>query len=252
MSRSMPVLVEMHSATSPDSQALSPVLAEIVRAAGGRLVLLRIDLDSQPGLGDQAQVIALLGGRPAPLFAGNPPRDQIEQVLSEVLAVAAQQGLTGFVQITGDAPEADEEPAEAPLPPLHQEARDALERGDVEAAKSAYERAIAESPADDLAKVGLAQVSLLARLQGKTLEQIRTAAAENPSDIDAQLDVADLDLSGGHVDDAFNRLLAMFPKVDADGKSRIRERLVELFDVVGADEPRVARARQQLTNLLFA
>jgi putative thioredoxin len=254
LSQRMPVLVEMHSASSPDSKALSPVLAEIVRSAEGRLVLLRLDLDAHPTLGNQAQVLALLGGRPAPLFAGNPPKDQLVQVISEVLAVAAQQGLTGYAEITGDADAAAEDaaPAEAPLHPLHQEAKDALERGDIATAKSAYERALAESPADDDAKIGLAQVSLLERLQGKTLEQIRSAAAENPNDIDAQFDVADLDLSGGHVDDAFNRLLGLFTKVDADGKTRVRERLIELFDVVGGDEPRVVRARQRLTSLLFA
>lgn len=252
LSQRMPVLVEMHTATSPDSQALSPVLAEIVRSAEGRLVLLRLDLDEHPTLGNQPQVIALIGGRPAPLFSGNPPKDQLVQVISEVLAVAAQQGLSGHVQITGEGDGAEEAPAAPALPPLHQEAQDALQRGDIAAAKSAYERALAESPADDNAKVGLAQVSLLERLQGKTLEQIRSAAAENPNDIDAQFDVADLDLSGGHVDDAFNRLLGLFAKVDADGKARIRERLVELFDVVGADEPRVVRARQRLTSLLFA
>lgn len=252
LSQRMPVLVEMHTATSPDSQALSPVLAEIVRSAEGRLVLLRLDLDAHPTLGNQPEVIALIGGRPAPLFSGNPPKDQLVQVISEVLAVAAQQGLSGHVRITGEGAGADEAPAAPPLPPLHQEAQEALQRGDIAAAKSAYERALAESPADDDAKVGLAQVSLLERLQGKTLEQIRSAAAENPNDIDAQFDVADLDLSGGHVDDAFNRLLGLFAKVDADGKTRVRERLVELFDVVGADEPRVVRARQRLTSLLFA
>jgi len=134
---------------------------------------------------------------------------------------------------------------------LH-EARDALERGDIEAAKAAYQQALNEQPGDDDAKVGLAQVSLLARLQGRTMPEIRERAAANPVDVDAQLDVADLDLSGGHVDDAFDRLLTLYPKTDDDGRTRVRERLLELFDVVGNEDARVGRARQRLTSLLFA
>ena len=98
---------------------------------------------------------------------------------------------------------------------------------------------------------GLAQANLLGRLQGKTLDEIRNAAASAPDDLAAQLDVADLDLSGGHVDDAFDRLLTLFPKLDADGKRAVRERLVELFEVVGTDDPRVVAARRRLTNLLY-
>ncbi|SJM52133.1 tetratricopeptide repeat protein [Gulosibacter sp. 10] len=248
-SQRIPVLVQVYSESDPDSTALGPVLADIVRSAEGRLVLLRIDADAYPELGGQTSVLALVGGRPLPLFQGNPPQQQIAQVLNELLQVAAQQGLTGQVQITGEPQEA---PAPKPLPPLHQEAQDALQRGDVEAAKSAYERQLAESPADDDAKIGLAQVNLLVRLQDKTLQEIRDRAAQHPEDVDAQLDVADLDLSGGHVDDAFARLLGLFPKLDAADKTRVRERLLELFDVAGPEDGRVVRARQRLTSLLFS
>lgn len=252
LSQFLPVIVEMHAAWSSDAQALSPVLARLVRAAHGRLVLVRIDLDANPALGQQPQVLALLGGRPLQLFAGNPPEAQLQQVLDEVLQVAAQQGMRGFVQIAGAGDDgAPAEPAEPELPPLHREAYEAVERGDFEAGIAAFDRAIAQNPADDDARAGRAQVSLLARLDGKTLDAIRGAAAQAPDDLDAQLDVADLDLSGGHVDDAFDRLLTIFPTLDADGKTRIRERLLDLFLVVGVADPRVAKARARLTNLLF-
>lgn len=250
LSMRMPVLVEMHAAWSSEAQQLTPVLADVVRAAGGRVLLLRIDLDAHPELGRQPQVLALFGGQPMPLFQGSQPRAQIEAVIDELLQAAASRGLDGRIEIEGAEHAAPAAPP--PLPPLHQEAQDALARGDIEAAKSAYQRALNEQPGDDDAKVGLAQVSLLGRLQGKTLAEIRERAAEHPVDVDAQLDVADLDVSGGHVDDAFNRLLGLYPKTDDEGRTRVRERLLELFDVVGAEDARVARARQRLTSLLFA
>ena len=63
--------------------------------------------------------------------------------------------------------------------------------------------------------------------------------------------MADLDLSGGHIDDAFDRLLTVFPSLDADGKKLVRERIVEMFEVVGTDDPRVAVARRRLASLLY-
>jgi putative thioredoxin len=197
-------------------------------------------------------VVAVVAGQPVPLFAGVQPDDVIDQVFDQLLELAGQHGVAGRIE-SGEAEEgvAASEPAEEPLPPLHQEAYDAIERGDFEAAASAYRTAIAQDPRDTLAVAGLAQANLLGRLQGKTLDSIRNTAAASPNDLDAQLDVADLDLSGGHVDDAFDRLLTLFPTLDPERKRVVRERLVELFEVVGVDDPRVITARRRLTNLLY-
>ena len=256
LSRTVPVVVALWASWSEQSTELVGTLERLVRARDGRLVLATADADRSPQLVQafQAQaiptVVALVAGQPVPLFAGAQPDDVIEQVFDQLLELAAQHGVSGRIAPEGDG-DATQEPVEEPLPPLHQEAYDAIERGDYEAAASAYRTAIAQDPRDALAVAGLAQANLLRRLQGKTLDAIRNAAASAPDDLDAQLDVADLDLSGGHVEDAFDRLLTLFPKLDADGRKRVRERLVELFEVVGTEDPRVAAARRRLTNLLF-
>lgn len=256
LSRTVPVVVALWASWSEQSTELVGTLERLVRARDGRLVLATADADRSPQLVQafQAQaiptVVALVAGQPVPLFAGVQPDDVIEQVFDQLLELAAQHGVSGRIAPESDG-DATQEPVEEPLPPLHQEAYDAIERGDYEAAASAYRTAIAQDPRDALAVAGLAQANLLRRLQGKTLDAIRNAAASAPDDLDAQLDVADLDLSGGHVEDAFDRLLTLFPKLDADGRKRVRERLVELFEVVGTEDPRVAAARRRLTNLLF-
>lgn len=258
LSRTVPVVVVLWASWSEQSTQLVAALERIVRAREGRLVLAVADADRSPQLVQafQAQgiptVVAVVAGQPVPLFAGSQPDDVIEQVFDQLLELAAQNGVSGRVQAAApDGEGGASESAEPPLPPLHQEAYDAIERGDYDAAASAYRRAIAQDPRDALAVAGLAQVKLLGRLQGKSLDEIRNAAASAPDDLGAQLDVADLDLSGGHVDDAFDRLLTLFPKLDADGKKLVRERLVELFEVAGTDDPRVVAARRRLTNLLF-
>jgi putative thioredoxin len=143
------------------------------------------------------------------------------------------------------------EPAPEPLPPHHQEAFDAISAGDYPTAIAEYRKAITENPRDQLAVAGLAQVSLLHRLAGKAAGDIRDAAAARADDVDAQLDVADLDASGGHLDDAFGRLLDLFAGASSDDRDRIRARLLDYFEVAGADDPRVGAARARLASLLY-
>ncbi|GAA1753882.1 tetratricopeptide repeat protein [Agromyces humatus] len=262
LSRTVPVVVALWASWSEPSKVLLGSLERLVRARDGRLVLAAVDSDRSPQLVQalQAQsiptVVALVAGQPVPLFAGVQPDDVIGQVFDQLLELAAQHGVTGRIEAgeagaAGGTEGASAEPVEPPLPPLHQEAYDAIERGDYDAAASAYRTAIAQDPRDSLATAGLAQVNLLGRLKGKTLDEIRSAAASAPDDLDAQLDVADLDLSGGHIDDAFDRLLNLFSTLDADDKKLVRERIVEMFEVVGTDDPRVAAARRRLASLLY-
>jgi putative thioredoxin len=259
LSRTVPVVVALWASWSEQSVQLVESLERLVRARGGRLVLAAADADRSPQLVQALQaraiptLVALVAGQPVPLFEGVQPDDVIEQVFDQLLEIAERNGVNG--RVPGDAETAEtgepEEPVEAPLPPLHQEAFDAISRGDYAAAASAYRTAIAQDPRDELAVAGLAQANLLGRLQGKTLDEIRNRAASAPDDLDAQLDVADLDLSGGHVDDAFARLLDLFPKQDAAGRNTVRERLLDLFQVVGVEDPRVTAARRRLSMLLY-
>ena len=257
LSRTVPVVVVLWAPWSEQSTALVATLERLVRARDGHLVLAAAEADRSPQLVQafRAQaiptVVALVAGQPVPLFTGVQSDEVIEQVFDQLLELAAQHGVSGRIEPEGESAEGSAEPEEEPLPPLHQKAYDAIGRGDYEAAASAYRTAIAQDPRDALAAAGLAQANLLWRLAGKSLDTIRSAAASAPDDLAAQLDVADLDVSGGHVEDAFDRLLALFPELDADGKRVVRERLVELFEVVGTDDPRVVAARRRLTNLLF-
>ncbi|MBF0671104.1 MAG: tetratricopeptide repeat protein [Salinibacterium sp.] len=250
LSNTVPVVVEFNAGEPWQG------IASVVKSFGGRLVLASVDATRNPQL-QQAfnvaavpTVAAIVAGRPLALFEGEVAEDQLRAVFDQLLALAAQNGVSGTVTVDGQQAE-DVEPQEEPLPPLHQEAYDAIERGDFPTAIAAYEKAIAQDPRDQLAVAGLAQVSLLNRLSGKTAAQIRTAAADAPKDLDAQLDVADLDISGGHLEDAFARLLDLFIALDQDGRDRVRTRLLEYFEVAGAEDPRVVAARRQLTNLLY-
>ena len=147
--------------------------------------------------------------------------------------------------------EADEPKPEEEPPTRFPEAEDALMSGDYEAAVAAYEAALRQTPGDSEAAIGLARTKLVQRTQGVDLTSARAAAAESPDDATAQMLVADLDLLGGHVEDAFTRLIDLVRRVFGDERDAIRKHLVEIFAVVGDDDPRVIKARQQLANALF-
>lgn len=256
LSRSVPVVVNLWSGRSEASQQLTATLEAVVRALAGRVVLGNVDADANPGIvrafGAQSVpfVVAVIAGQPLPMFNGAADDQQVREVFAQLLQVAAQNGVTGTIEAAaGDAEAAA--PAEKPLPPLHAEAYDAIETGDYARAVTAYEAALAENPRDEEARAGLGQVKLLQRVQNADLQAVRAAAAAGPTDVDAQLAVADLDLAGGHVEDAFDRLLELFGALPSDERTPVRERLLELFGLVGDADPRVTRARGRLSSMLF-
>ncbi|HLP22732.1 MAG TPA: tetratricopeptide repeat protein [Microbacteriaceae bacterium] len=253
LSKTVPVVVDLWATWCGPCVQLSPILEKLVIEADGRLVLAKVDVDANPGLagafGAQSipTVVGLVGGQPVELFTGAIPEAQVREVFAQLLALAAQHGVTGSIPVDGETPAEVEDPVN----PHFQAAFDAIEAADYPAAAAAYRAALAENPRDSDASAGLAQVNLLERLHGKTLDAIRNAAALNPTDVSAQLDVADLDLSGGHVEDAFARLLDLFKTASADDRQVIRARLLELFEVVGLTDPRVNAARTALASLLY-
>ena len=109
-------------------------------------------------------------------------------------------------------------------------------------------------PADAEAKAGLAQVELMGRLQplsAADTEALRQQAATEPDNLEAQLSVADLDIAGGHVEDGLGRIVAFIGRNFGPERETARVRLLELFDVVGTGDDRVAKARQNLARVLF-
>ncbi len=253
LSRTVPVVVDLWAEWCGPCRQLSPVIEKVITEYAGRLVLAKVDVDANPGLSQafRAQsiplVVALVAGQAVPLFTGAVPEQQVREVLAQLLQLAQQNGVTGSV---GEPVDSEAGPTEPPLPPLHAEAFAAIEAGDYPGAVRAYEKALSENPRDADAKAGLGQVQLLLRVEGVDPVAARAAAASAPADPAAQFVVADLDVVGGHVDDAFDRLLDLFAGAGEE-RAAVRERLIDLFAVVGDADARVIRARQRLASLLF-
>lgn len=256
LSLEVPVVIDLWATWCEPCKQLSPLLEKLALEYAGAFLLAKIDVDANPQIAQAFQVqsvpsvVALVKGQPVPLFQGALDEAQVRGVLTQLLDVAKQHGVTG--KVPGVAPgEAEVEEPEPELPPLHQEAFDAVERDDLPGAIAAYEKALAQNPADDMARLGLAQVQLLQRTRGVDLAQARQEAAARPDDVAAQLLVADLDVLGGAIADAFDRLLDTVRATSGDDRDQVRQHLVTLFDVVGHDDARVIAARRELASALY-
>ena len=252
-SRTTPVIVDLWAEWCGPCKQLSPVLEKLANEAGGTWVLAKIDVDANPRLAQafQAQsipmVVAIVGGQMVDAFLGAMPEAQVRQWLDQVLAVAGQLGVEG-------APRDGAEPGEDAfdnLPPALAAARDAMEEGDLDAAAGALEKALADAPADSLAKSWLAQVNLMRRVSSADPSAVTRDAAAHPEDVDAQLLAADFEMASGDAERAFDRVLAVVKRTSGDERNKARLHLLDLFEVLSPDDERLKKARTQLTLLLF-
>jgi len=256
----VPGVLVLWGSAYPQTRELFDTVVRVAASLEGRLLVLSADLSTSPELLQAFQPLlvqafgqpsvpatfGLLQGQPVPLFPGVAPESEVRTVLDQLLQAAVQNGITGRVQL--DAVEGADDDT---LPPLHEAAFDAIERGDLDGAVAAFEQALAENPKDHDAELGIAQVRLMQRTQDVNIAAARAAAAADPDDVEAAVVVADLDLLGGHVEDAFTRLLDLVRRSSGDERDRARTHLLDLFAVVGNADERVRKGRTALMSALF-
>ncbi len=265
-STTAPVVLVFHSPSqAPDSSQMAEDVADLVGQYDGRFLAGLVDVDASPQI---AQVIAqasqlpqlpvpllmvFLDGRPAiQPIPGLVSREELSTLFNQLGQQLTAQGITGRHQPLAGAPAAEGDADEEPGPdPRYAPAEDALAAGDIDVAVGEYQKLVDANPADAEAAAGLAMAKILQRTQGVDLNQARAAAAAAPDDVDAQIMVADLDLLGGHVEDAFARLVELVRRTSDKDRDRAREHLVSLFAAVGNEDPRVLKGRQALASALF-
>ncbi|GAB2750151.1 thioredoxin [Kitasatospora kifunensis] len=255
-STEVPVVVDFWAEWCGPCKQLSPILERLAEEYAGRIVLAKIDVDQnqliaqQFGIQSIPAVMAVVAGQLVPLFQGAENEANVRKVLDQLIAVAEQKfGIVGGAAALpggegGALPGLPEDPALAA-------AHEALDRGDLSGAVQAYQNVLADQPGNLEAQLGLAQAQLLRRVQDMDPQAVRAAAANDPKDVQAQLAAADLDLVGGHVEDAFGRLVDTVGRTAGGDRDAARVRLLELFEVIGADDPRVTAARSALARVLF-
>jgi len=238
-----PVIVLMWSSRSPESMEMVKTLGKLEVDYKEAFALARVDIDSNPEVGQAFQTksipyaVAIIAEQMVPLFEQSYPEAQVKMVIDKVLTLASEQGI-------GQAPVEQIEPEET-------EAMDALESGDYSAAEAAYKKWLARKPAENLAKLGLAQTQLLMRTEGLDLKEIVAQSSAAPTDIELQLKAADVEIVTGGVEDAFSRLLSVIRATSGDERTKAKNHLLNLFALVDPSDPRLAAARKELASALF-
>ena len=238
-----PVIVLMWSPRSKESADMVMTLGKLETDYKAAWSLARVNIDTHPEVAQAFQTknvpyaVAIIAEQMVPLFEQAYPEAQVRMVLDKVLTLASEQGV-------GEAPVEQMEPEEI-------EAMDALEAGNFLAAEAAYKKWLVRKPAENLAKLGLAQTQLLMRTEGLQLNDVIAQSMAEPSSIDLQLKAADVEMVNGGVEAAFTRLLHAVKATSGDDRIKVKNHLLNLFSLIDSSDPRLVAARKELASALF-
>lgn len=129
-------------------------------------------------------------------------------------------------------------------------ARELLGSGNLDAALGAYRAILEADPGHSEAKGAVRQIGFLVRATKQRPDAARVADAA-PNDIDAAFAAADVDILHQQIDAAFDRLIKLVQRTSGDDRTKVRTRLIELFDLFDPAEPAVISARRKLANALY-
>lgn len=273
-SATYPILLLMWQEDDNRYFDLARKLADMVTEMKGQMQLARMDIASNPQVVQALQMqgapalYAFIGGRPMPIVQGMPTDEELrqikEQILPQLVAAAQQSGITGTAPYMGNESDQanregqgqdgssgnDRGPSHPQIPAGHEEAYQLAQEGKYHQAAAAYHKIMESDPHDVLAAREYAKAALLDRNGESDVRAVRKAAGDAPDDLQAQLDVADIDMIGGRLEDACNRLLD-FLTTHRESKDLIRQRLLEYFAIPEASDERVRQARARLATLMY-
>ena len=236
-SQAVPVIMVMWSPRSLESKPTLAMLEEIAREQAGTFQLVEVDIDKAPAIAHAFQiqgvptVVALVGGRPVPLFQGAAAKEQVLPIVTQVLEAAAQMGITARIAVAA-------EDTVAPTPPEHEAPLAAEDAGNLDEAIAGWEKVIELNPRDEAAKSHLSRVRFAARAYGE----------QNTDDPAARADAL---FAAGDAAGAFDVLLDLLAATkDDEERDALRLRLLDLFRVAGSS-PEVSKARTRLAMLLM-
>ena len=242
-SSQVPVVVVLWSPRSEACVRLVDALGALAGADDGRWSLATVNVDSAPrvaamfGVEAVPTVVALAGGQPLASFEGPQPPEQLRRWVDSLLSATAGK-------LAGAGPE------EQPADPALDAAREKLDAGDFPGAAAAYQAILDGDPNHAEARAALRQIEFLQRASVQPADAVATADAA-PAESDAALAAADVQILGQDVAGAFARLTALVKSTAGDDRTRVRSRLIELFELFDPADPEVIAGRRNLANALY-
>jgi putative thioredoxin len=241
----VPVVVLLWSPRSALCAEVLETLGDLAAQDAGTWSLAAVNVDVEPrvaqifGIDAVPTVVALAAGQPLSSFQGAQPPDELRRWVDSLLSATA-----GKLKGGGDAAEAEV------LDPALVSAREHLEAGDFDAARESYQAILNADPGNAEAKGAIRQIDFLVRATAQRPDAIEAADAAQ-GDIDAAFAAADTQLLNQDASAAFERLTALVRRTSGDERTRVRTRLIELFELFDPADPEVIAGRRNLANALY-
>jgi putative thioredoxin len=242
-SNQVPVVVLLWTPRSPSSVQLGDMLAALAADDGGTWSLTTVNVDVVPqvaqafGVQGVPTVVAVAAGQPLSSFQGSQPPEQLRRWVDSLLEATAGK-------LAGGSGE------EEVVDPEVEQARAHLDAGDFDAALAAYQAVLDAKPNHEEARGAVRQIAFLQRATTQPQDAVARAQAA-PDDLDAAFAAADVEVLQQDPAAAFNRLIGLVKRTAGDDRTKVRTRLVELFELFDPADPDVITGRRNLANALY-
>ncbi len=275
-SMTKPIVVDFWADWCGPCKQLAPALEKAVKATGGKIALVKVDIDKNQMLASQLRiqsiptVYAFYQGRPVDGFQGALPESEIKAFIDRLGALggdgdaqndpsedylnageaAFEEGdVAAAAQLFGQVAQADAANVRA----IAGLARCHLALGDVEQAKQTLELAPPEAQ-KEAAFTGIKASIALAEDNpgGADIAALKVKAKTNPDDLSARFELAGAYLSAGSMEPAIEELLAVIERDRDWNDEAARKKLLTVFEALGVAHPAAIRARRQLSSILFS
>ncbi len=271
-SMTVPVVVDFWATWCGPCKTLTPLLERLVQQAGGRVRLVKIDIDKNQDLAAQLRiqsvptVYAFVGGRPTDAFVGAQPESKVRAFIERLTRTAGASPIDEALDLAQQAVAEGETGTATELygqvlqqDPRHPKAlagliRCRLASGDLKGARSMTQGLPADlaTNADIAAAVSAVDLVEQSRKASGNVADLRRKLQAQPEDNDTRFDLSVALFAQGLAEGAIDELLAIIRAERAWKDDAARKQLVRIFDALGPTHPLTIASRRRLSSILFS